>query len=138
MVDSPQILSSYHQPHVKYSQEPSRHNTKKNTCKHSGFLFFLCVAVMSDLTIFTLVEEYAARGCKDGGKSLCTDFSSQSNKGAQRRVGIKALCLCLRICSRPACCGLFSFCKVFILCSITKDRIQSFFFFFFLNKSSLI
>lgn len=68
---------------------------------------------------------------------MCADFSSQSNKGVQRHVGIKALFLCLQIYSRPACCGLFSFCKDFTLCSITKDRIQS-----FLkknkNKSSLI
>lgn len=56
---------------------------------------------MSDLTVFTLqltvVEECVERGCKEGEKSLCTDSSSQSNKGVQRHVGIKALCLCLQI-----------------------------------------
>lgn len=70
---------------------------------------------MSDFTVFTLrsvvVEECVGRGCKESEKSLCTDFWSHSNKGVQRHAGMKALFLCLRIFSRPACCELLSFCK---------------------------
>lgn len=33
-------------------------------------------------------------------ESLCADFSSQSNKEVQRRVGIQALFLCLQIYSK--------------------------------------
>ncbi len=79
---------------------------------------------MSDLTVFTLrlpvVEECVNRGCKKEERT-CAQTSQVS-------LVIKASCLCLQICSMPACCGLFqfSFCKGFILCSITKDRIQSY------------
>lgn len=57
----------------------------------------------------------------------CAQTSRVSLTRECRDVSASRLCFsAYRSIPRPACCGLFTFCKDFNLRSITKDRIQSY------------
>ena len=95
LVHIPQILSSAPDKVYSYDLEHwSSHNIKsKIPASTSSFHVFWSwrVMVMSDLTVFTLWWRNVSReDAKEGERSLCTDFWSQSDEGARRRVGIKA------------------------------------------------
>lgn len=76
---------------------------------------------MFDLTVFTLRRwRNVSREDAKKEKRACAQTSRvESNKGGAATCWDQGLCVfAYRSTPRPACCGLFSFCKDFILCSI--------------------